>query len=183
MNITVTDDDELEGDEMFNITLVVPPSVDSRIVAGNRTSATAVITDASSMCYNYIRIIMRYLAILYCHSYMHVIQTYKELVHLKVNYSVCMHFVSVCALVHAWVRVCVFVCVCVCVCATLCAHVGVSVCAYVHMCDTVCVCAMRVCACDTVMCVCVCVCVHVFHVTVFQKNNHVTTHVHLVVFR
>ena len=53
VNITVTDDDELEGDEMFNISLVVPSSVDSRIVTGNRTSATAVITDASSMCYVY----------------------------------------------------------------------------------------------------------------------------------
>ena len=53
VNITVTYDDEPEGDEMFNISLVVPSSVDSRIVTGNRTSALAVITDASSKCYVY----------------------------------------------------------------------------------------------------------------------------------
>ena len=53
MNITVTNDDELEGDERFNISLAVPSSIDSRIVAGNRTSATAIIIDPTSKfnCY------------------------------------------------------------------------------------------------------------------------------------
>ena len=53
MNITVRDDEIPEGDEMFNISLAVPSSVDSRIVAGNRTSATAIIIDPKSKfnCY------------------------------------------------------------------------------------------------------------------------------------
>ena len=48
VNITLQDDDIPERDEMFNISLAVPPSVGSRIVAGNRTSALAVIIDTSS---------------------------------------------------------------------------------------------------------------------------------------
>ena len=48
MNITLQNDDILERDEMFNISLAVPPSVGSRIVAGNRTSALAVIIDTGS---------------------------------------------------------------------------------------------------------------------------------------
>ena len=51
MNITLQNDDIPERDEMFNISLAVPPSVGSRIVAGNRTSALAIIIDTSSKCY------------------------------------------------------------------------------------------------------------------------------------
>ena len=47
VNITLRDDDIPEGDEMFDISLSIPPSVGSRIVAGTMTSATAVIIDAS----------------------------------------------------------------------------------------------------------------------------------------
>ena len=51
VNITIIDDGVPEIDEMFNISFAISSSIDSRIVAGNRTSALAVITDASSKCY------------------------------------------------------------------------------------------------------------------------------------
>ena len=47
VNITLKDDDIPEMNEMFNITLAVPPSSGSIIVASNSESAIAVITDTS----------------------------------------------------------------------------------------------------------------------------------------
>ena len=47
VNITLQDDDIPELDEMFNITLAVPPSSGSIILARNLESAIAVISDTS----------------------------------------------------------------------------------------------------------------------------------------
>ena len=51
VNITLKSDDIVEGDEMFNITLSVPSSLDSRITTGTITSATVIIVDTTGEYY------------------------------------------------------------------------------------------------------------------------------------
>ena len=52
VNITLNDDDIVEDDELFNISLTVPTSSNSRIKAGNVTSAIGLIVDTTGECYN-----------------------------------------------------------------------------------------------------------------------------------
>ena len=51
INITLYDDDIFEDDESFNISLTVPTSNNSRITAGNITSAIGLIIDITGECY------------------------------------------------------------------------------------------------------------------------------------
>ena len=48
MRVAVTDDNIVEGDEMFTMSLNVPSSLAPGIVAGSVTSATGIILDSSS---------------------------------------------------------------------------------------------------------------------------------------
>ena len=48
VNIPVVNDKIVEGNETFNMSLAVPPSLGPRIKAGVITSATATIIDTSS---------------------------------------------------------------------------------------------------------------------------------------
>ena len=48
LNVTLTNDDIVEQDQMFNITLFVPSSPGSRITAGTIRSATGIINDTNS---------------------------------------------------------------------------------------------------------------------------------------
>jgi len=52
VNITVVDDDTVEGDEMFIMNLNVPTSLGPGIVAGTITMATATIIDTTSKLYH-----------------------------------------------------------------------------------------------------------------------------------
>ena len=65
MNITVSDDDVSKRDEMLimNISLAIPSSVNSRIVAGSRKSLIAMIigTNSKFNCYQCIIHICTYL--------------------------------------------------------------------------------------------------------------------------
>ena len=45
----MTDDDIIEGDEMFSMSLNIPSSLGPGIVAGSRTNATGIIIDSSSI--------------------------------------------------------------------------------------------------------------------------------------
>ena len=56
----MTDDNIVEGDEMFSMSLNVPSSLGPAIVAGSVTSATGTIIDSSSKTniYQLFRIIM-----------------------------------------------------------------------------------------------------------------------------
>ena len=47
VRVTVTNDNIVEGDEMFSMSLNVPPSLGPGVVAGSITSATGVIIDSS----------------------------------------------------------------------------------------------------------------------------------------
>ena len=48
VNIPVANDSIVEGNETFNMSLTVPPSLGPRITAGNITKITATIIDTSS---------------------------------------------------------------------------------------------------------------------------------------
>ena len=48
VNISVVNDNIVEGNETFNMSLAVPPSLGPRILSGGITSATATIIDTSS---------------------------------------------------------------------------------------------------------------------------------------
>ena len=47
VRVAVTDDNLVEGKEIFNMSLNVPSSLGPGIVAGSRASATGIITDSS----------------------------------------------------------------------------------------------------------------------------------------
>ena len=47
VRVAVTDDNIVEGDEMFNMSLYVPSSLGPGIIAGSRTSATGTIIDTT----------------------------------------------------------------------------------------------------------------------------------------
>ena len=49
VRVAVTNDDIVEGDEMFSMSLNVPSSLGPGVVAGSVTSATGIIIDSSSM--------------------------------------------------------------------------------------------------------------------------------------
>ena len=49
VNITVIDDNIVEGDEMFNMSLTVPSSLSPGVVTGSVTSATGIIMDSSTI--------------------------------------------------------------------------------------------------------------------------------------
>ena len=53
VNIPVTDDDIVEGNETFSITLTVPSSLAPGITTGAITGATVTIIDTSSELYHY----------------------------------------------------------------------------------------------------------------------------------
>ena len=53
MNIPVTDDNIVEGDETFSMSLTVPSSHDPGITTGTITSATVTIIDTSSELHHY----------------------------------------------------------------------------------------------------------------------------------
>ena len=52
MGVAVTDDNIVEGDEMFSMSLNVPLPLAPRIVAGKVTSATGIIIDTTSKWYD-----------------------------------------------------------------------------------------------------------------------------------
>ena len=52
MNITVVNDNIVEGDEMFTMNLNLPSSLGPGIVAGTTTIATATIIDTTSKLYH-----------------------------------------------------------------------------------------------------------------------------------
>ena len=54
VNIPVTDDDIVEGDETFSMSLTVPSSLGPGVRTGTITSATVTINDTTSeLCYRY----------------------------------------------------------------------------------------------------------------------------------
>ena len=52
MRVAVTDDDNVEGNETFNMTLTVPSSLAPAIVAGSLSSAIGIIIDTTSKWYD-----------------------------------------------------------------------------------------------------------------------------------
>ena len=48
MRVAVTNDNIVEGDEMFTMSLIVPSSLAPGIVAGSVTNATGIIIDTTS---------------------------------------------------------------------------------------------------------------------------------------
>ena len=52
MNIPVTDDSIVEGDETFSMSLTVPSSLGPGITTGTITSATVTIIDTTGKCYH-----------------------------------------------------------------------------------------------------------------------------------
>ena len=53
VNIPVKDDNIVEGDEIFGISLTVPSSLGPKITTGTITSATITIIDTTSKHYHY----------------------------------------------------------------------------------------------------------------------------------
>ena len=64
VNIAVINDNIVEGNETFNMTMSVPSSLGPGITTGSITSATATIIDTSSKLHHYYIIIRSCLCIL-----------------------------------------------------------------------------------------------------------------------
>ena len=67
VNVTVINDNIVEGNETFNMSLAVPSSLDPRIKTGTVTSATATIIDTSSElhCYKFFTFVQLLQELLY----------------------------------------------------------------------------------------------------------------------
>ena len=50
VRVPVSSDDVVEGSEEFNLMLIVPPSLDPAITAGNISSTVGIIIDSTSKC-------------------------------------------------------------------------------------------------------------------------------------
>ena len=64
VNITVTNDTIVEGDETFTMSLTVPTSLQPGIVAGTLNSATGIIVDTTSKWWRNIFLVAN---VLYCY--------------------------------------------------------------------------------------------------------------------
>ena len=56
VNVSVTDDNIVEGNETFNMSLTVPSSLGPGVTTGDITSATATIIDTTSKIYCYMQL-------------------------------------------------------------------------------------------------------------------------------
>ena len=82
VNVTVINDNIVEGNETFDMSLTVPSSFGPRIKAGNITSATATIIDTSSElhCYKFFTFVQLLQELLYgLHKVTSLVQKIQDL--------------------------------------------------------------------------------------------------------